>query len=202
MRLALLAAIPLGLLLVAPALAQTPPPGLPATFFGSASIDGSPAPDGTEVLALIDGIDCTSDGTRGTALNDGLSTYVVQVLGASEREGCGTPGSVVTFTIAGEPTDQMGEWQPFPQQLDLNAGAGEPIPLPTLTPSPQPTLGSTAAPTGTGVASSATVPSGPVATSGSGGGGTTQALGIILLISGLAIALGAGAIALSRRKPG
>ena len=42
-------------------------PQLPSTVYGSASIDGKPVPDGTQVRGYIDGNDCTqAAGLTGT----------------------------------------------------------------------------------------------------------------------------------------
>lgn len=113
-------------------------PQIPANFYGSATIDGRPVPDGTEVLAFIGGVDCTQRGPsfRGTVTVDGVSAYSIAVLHESQRPGCGAPGKVVTFTVGGRPANETGVWAYGPQQLDLNAGSGRPLPLPTSTPTP------------------------------------------------------------------
>jgi hypothetical protein len=124
-----------GALGVAAARAQ---PQVPATFFGTASIDGEPVPDGTHVRAFIDGKDCTQLGEnyRTTIRNGPVAEYVVQVVHESQEPGCGQPGRAVTFTIAGFPAGQGATWQAGVQNLNLNAGAGDPQPLPTITPAP------------------------------------------------------------------
>lgn len=119
----------------APVAAQ---PQVPANFYGSVSVDGKPVPDGTEVLAFIDGKDCTQRGPsfRGTITVAGVSAYSIAVLHESQVPGCGAPGKTVTFTVAGRPATQTATWQFGPQQVDLSVGTDEPIPLPTSTPTP------------------------------------------------------------------
>ncbi|MGE5596055.1 MAG: hypothetical protein ACM3S1_08480 [Hyphomicrobiales bacterium] len=117
------------------ALAQ---PQIPATFYGSASIDGQPVPDGTAVRAFIDGKDCTQGGAsyKGTVTDGGVSAYTISVMHESQAEGCGRDGKTITFTIGGRDAAQTATWAIGPHRLDLNAGAGEPQPLPTPTPTP------------------------------------------------------------------
>jgi hypothetical protein len=131
-RILLLAAL-LSLLPVRLAGAQ---PSVPATFFGSVTINGEAAPTGTEVRGFIDGLDCTQSapGER-PAIREGQATaYVIAVVHDSQRPGCGRPGVTVTFTIAGEPASQRATWQPGPFQVDLSIGPGAIVPLPTATP--------------------------------------------------------------------
>ena len=113
-------------------------PSVPATFFGSASIDGEPVPESTDVRAFIGEIDCTQAavGERGTVTQDDVSAYGVLVVHESQRPGCGTPGEVVTFTIDGQVANETGLWQATAQGLDLNAGEGTPLPLPRVTATP------------------------------------------------------------------
>ncbi|MCK9517903.1 MAG: hypothetical protein M0R74_02580 [Dehalococcoidia bacterium] len=126
-------------------------PQIPAVFYGSASIDGTPVPDGTEVRGLIDGKDCTQIGPayQGTVNDGGVSAYSILVVHESSEPGCGAEGKTVTFTIGGLEAEQTARWEATsPIRLDLNAGAGEPIPLPTPTPTPdasQPTSAAGAA---------------------------------------------------------
>ena len=113
-------------------------PQLPATFYGTASIDGKPVPDDTDVRGFIDGKDCTQGGPThsGTVTENGLSDYVIEVVHDSQTPGCGGEGKLVTFTIGGKQAAQKVAWKAGPQNVDLNAGSGAPAPLPTLTPTP------------------------------------------------------------------
>jgi hypothetical protein len=125
----------LALLTVFPVRTAMAQPSIPATFFGSVTIDGQPAPTGTDVRGFIDGLDCTQSapGER-PAIRDGNATaYVISVVHDSQRAGCGRPGVSVTFTINGEPADQRATWQPGPIQVDLSIGPGAIVPLPTAT---------------------------------------------------------------------
>lgn len=119
-----------------PAAAGHAQPQIPSSFFGSVTIDGRAAPDGAEVRALIDGVDCSQSppGER-TAIREGDATaYVIHVVHESQRPGCGRDGKVINFTIAGRAALQQGTWQPGPQHLDLSTGTGDIVPLPTSTP--------------------------------------------------------------------
>lgn len=111
-------------------------PSVPATFFGSVTINGQAAPTGTEIRGLIGGTDCTQSapGER-PAIREGEATaYVIAVVHESQRPGCGRPGLVVTFTINGEQADQAATWEAGPIHIDLSVGPGGIIPLPTATP--------------------------------------------------------------------
>lgn len=106
-------------------------PQIPATFFGSASLDGTPPAAGSEVRGYVDGLDCTQPGALGTIVDGGVGAYVIEVMHESQKPGCGKPGKSVTFTVAGRAAGQRAAWQAGPNRLDLNAGSGAPVPLPT-----------------------------------------------------------------------
>lgn len=111
-------------------------PSIPSSFYGSVTVDGQAAPDGTEVRALIDGVDCTqaAPGERPAIRQGSATAYVVHVVHESQRPGCGREGTAVSFTIGGRPAVQQGLWTAGPQQLDLSTGAGPVVPLSTSTP--------------------------------------------------------------------
>jgi hypothetical protein len=205
------------------------PPQLPATFFGSVSIDGRPPADGTEVRAFIDGVDCTqapNSERTGSVLVSGVANYVVTVVHETQRPGCGREGRLVNFTIAGRPAGQAATWRTGPQRLDLNTGSGAPVPLPTSTPTPLPAtatvLAATALPA-TSTARAAFTPGSPgpiptdnvdpsrlfaqgsgAATPGTGGsdgsGSGGSILGIVIAVLGGLALIGAGAGAVLSRK--
>lgn len=108
-------------------------PQLPSSFFGTASIDGKPPPNGTQVRGFIDGVDCTQGDAAGTALDGGVAAYVIHVVHESQRPGCGNDTKTVTFTIGGRAAAQTAKWKVGPQELDLNVGTGAPVALPTAT---------------------------------------------------------------------
>lgn len=122
-------------------------PQLPATYYGTASIDGKPPPAGSEVRGLINGKDCTqgAPGSRPVAIENGVAEYVILVVHESQVPGCGRAGATVTFTIGGRLASQTSAWSADLHQLDLNAGSGSPIPLPTATATPTPRPGATPA---------------------------------------------------------
>jgi hypothetical protein len=115
-------------------------PQIPATFYGSVTIDGAPAAAGTEVRAIVNGLDCTqaTPGQRPVFIDGDIAAYVLYVVHETQREGCARDGSRVTFTINGRPAIQTAVWKAGPIPLDLSSGDASPIPLP----SPTPTLGS------------------------------------------------------------
>jgi PKD repeat protein len=80
-----------------------PPAGqtLPHVFVGTASIDGTPAPDGTRVVALV-GCD-----VAGAAVTSGGS-YTLQVAPA---QGESYAGKTITFTVGGFATGQTATWE-------------------------------------------------------------------------------------------
>jgi hypothetical protein len=122
-----------GLLVIATATAQ---PQIPATYFGTATIDGLNAPDGTQVRAFINGKDCTQPNSPGTITTGGVSSYVILVMHDSQADGCGSDGALVSFKIGDADAGQTAEWSAGVQELNLNAGAGSPVALPTPTETP------------------------------------------------------------------
>jgi len=106
-------------------------PGIPATYFGSATVDGEPAPEGLEVHGFIAGVDCTQASSAGnTVIRDGsASVYRIAVVHESQREGCAREGSAVTFALGGRTAVQAARWQPGPTHLDLSTGPAPVVPL-------------------------------------------------------------------------
>ena len=216
------AAVVLGFALVpAAALAQIQ---VPATFFGSATVDGKPPEDGTEIRGFVDGQDCTQlgPGYRGTIIDAGVGAYVITVVHESQKAGCGKEGKTVTFAIAGRAAVQTAKWQSGPQRVDLTVGAGTPVPLPTAT--AVPTAGPTqAAATATEAAKATPLLTGPPPTddiklpfsTGSGrqpqsqpsiqdageSGGVPVLLVVFLLVVALAAGGAVAGVVLSRRGP-
>ena len=197
-------------LLAGVALAQ---PQVPASFYGTVSVDGKPVPDGSEVQALIDGKDCTQPGARGALGQGPASVYVLSVMHESQAQGCGAEGKTVTFRVNGQPAAQTATWRPGLQHLDLNAGAGAPLPLPpevSFTPSAADRMATATeqakftpkegTPPTDDVSFGTTPASGVRPATSSGGGGGVSPL-LILGIGAVAIALlgAAGGLALSRR---
>lgn len=124
-------------------------PTPPATFSGSASIDGKPAPNGTAIQASIGGRDCTQPGAPGTLLQGGVALYRIEVLAESQLAGCGSEGRVVSFSIAGLSANQTATWKAAVHTLDLTASTV--TPQPGATPAPitaTPATPATAAPAG------------------------------------------------------
>lgn len=205
---------------VAAAAAQ---PQIPGTFYGSVTVDGKPAEDGTEVRAIVNGQDCSqpAPGTRPVIRDGSTSAYVLSVVHDSQRPGCASQGSVVTFTIGGRAAVQQTTWTPGPVHLDLSVGAAPPIPLPSPTgtigaivatqtaEAPVPTSATIARPTGTPPTDDVTfdrtpVPPGTTTTPADGKSkenGGSAVLPVVLIVL---VLLGAGGaatgFALSRRR--
>ena len=198
------------------ALAQ---PQLPSTIYGSASIDGKPVRDGTQVRGYIDGNDCTQpSGLSGTVTDGGASGYVINVMHETQRAGCGKDGKTITFTVDGRPALQSTEWKIGIQRLDINIGQGQPIALPTLTPVPAAPSLLTQTPAASASASTVGQPSGPAPTGDGHFGKTPRPPGsspvtnsedssapvAVILLGALTLIAVVGGVAgylLSRRKP-
>ena len=114
------------ILLLASAPGTNAQPRIPATFFGSATIDGEPVDDGTEIRAFIGKIDCTQapTGEGGTILADDAAAYAIVVVHESQRPGCGADNIVISFTIDGRPARETSTWQAIVRRLDLTSDTG------------------------------------------------------------------------------
>src|SRR3990172_11198424 len=104
-------------LMVASVSAQPPTP--PNRFFGDVTLDGAPAPAGTNVSADIGGNVC------GQTTVQADSSYVLDVVSSGQTAGCGTEGASVSFTVGGSPagtaTWSSGQFN----ELDLAGAAAQ-----------------------------------------------------------------------------
>ena len=125
-------------LLVATVSAQPPTP--PNRFFGSVTLNGSPAPAGTNVSADIGGNVCGQ-----TTVKDD-STYVLDVVSSGQTAGCGTEGASVSFTVGGNPAGSATWSSGQFTSLDLAGQAAQP----TAVPSPKPATPTPVVVTGSG----------------------------------------------------
>lgn len=75
----------------------------PFRLFGNVMIDGSPAPAGTLVEAVVNGATCGSDRLTG-------SMFIIDVLSSVAKDWCATPGSQVSFKIGGVPAKESHEY--------------------------------------------------------------------------------------------
>ena len=106
---------------------------IPHAFFGSATINGSPAAGGTVVAALVDGRQVVAKPVS----DDG--SYPVLLV---EPESGSFAGKTVTFTIGGFPAAETAFWiEGDVTILNLNASPaqGTPTPTPIATAAPIPT---------------------------------------------------------------
>ena len=111
-------------------------PSPPASFAGTVKLDGQSVPDGTPVLALINGNLCGESsrvpGEKGTwtinkdladlGMCTGDSIYIVDVVSDSQTPGCGIEGATVTFEVDGRPAHQQGLWKAGFNSLSLTVG--------------------------------------------------------------------------------
>ena len=109
---------------------------IPHAFLGLATINGSPAADGTVVAALIDGRQVAAKSVSG-------GSYPVLLV---EPVNDSFVGKIITFTIGGIPANETALWtQGEVTQLNLSATpspsapTATPVPAPTATPVPAPT---------------------------------------------------------------
>ena len=85
----------------------------PHKFYGTAYIDGQPAPEGTLVVASI------SDERVGETMADATGNYVLTTMGDSSYQ-----GQVVTFRVNGQYARETAIWlQGARTELDLNASS-------------------------------------------------------------------------------
>ena len=119
------------LLLMLPSVvsAQGVPPPRPHGFLGSATVNGSPAANGTVVAALVDGQQVAAKSVTG-------GTYPVLLV---EPSGESFDGKTVTFTIGGIAAAQTFIWQQG-EVTELNLTATSVIESPAATPTPAPVL--------------------------------------------------------------
>src|SRR5215207_1347949 len=91
---------------------------LPTVFWGTARLDGQSAPQGTEIVAFVNGARCGA-----VKVNDQPGfNYRIDVHSAASQAGCGSDGAEVRFTIAGLPAEQTGEFTSGHfKELDLTA---------------------------------------------------------------------------------
>lgn len=116
-------------LMVASVGAQPPTP--PNRFFGNVTLDGAPAPAGTNVSASIGGNVCGQT----TVAAD--STYVLDVVSSGQTAGCGTEGASVDFTVGGSPAGSATWSSGQFTELDLaGAPAAPTAEPPAVTPTP------------------------------------------------------------------
>jgi opacity protein-like surface antigen len=120
-------------LMVASVSAQPPTP--PNRFFGNVTLDGSPAPAGTNVTATIGGNVCGQTTVKAD------STYVLDVVSSGQTAGCGTEGASVSFTVGGSPAGSASWSSGKFSEQDLAGQAAPPTVVPPtvapVTPTPK-----------------------------------------------------------------
>ncbi|MBA4179169.1 MAG: hypothetical protein C0506_01135 [Anaerolinea sp.] len=154
---------------VSGALAQSPP-NPPSRFAGTVKVNGQNAAPGTVVEARVGSASC---GVTSVFMSGGEARYVLDSPEGNTQSapGCGSDGALVTFLVGGVQAAESGPWRNYTLNL-LNLSTS------TATATPTPTKPAT--------------PSAPDAGTGpatEGGSGAPW-----LVISGLAVLAGAGAV--------
>ena len=133
---ALLAALAM-ILIVTPALAFPP---LPSSFYGKVKVNGANVPDGTVVVALVNGQKYVE---TLTLTYEGDSVFSLNVPGDDAAtagiEG-GKEGDTIRFTVGGVSAEPSAAWHSGTNvNLDLSATSESPIEQPVTPPAPVPT---------------------------------------------------------------
>jgi len=87
------------------------PPPMPASFYGTVTVNGTDAPEGTPVSAWIDGVRYA---TTDAFTFDGRSMYALDVPAddpATPEVDGGRPGDTIVFHVGGLKADQTAAWQ-------------------------------------------------------------------------------------------
>jgi len=102
-----------------PAAPPGPTPGAPglAVFYGAVVMDAAAAPDGTVVVAEVNGASCGSGMAR-------AGRYEMAVASEAERRGCGKAGDTVVFRLLGTDPgpafEPQAKWQLASQPVNLS----------------------------------------------------------------------------------
>jgi len=165
------------LILAAPVYAEALPQ-LPHAFYGSVTINGAPAPDGTQISATVSSgtVITNSQNPVATAGDSyGISSLYLLVQGDIPD------GATITFYVNGVSTGQTATFEsgggPTEEDLSVNITV-TPSPTASLTPTPTPT--STVTPSATPTPTSSASPTPTNTPTGSYGNGTVAASGGIV----------------------
>lgn len=187
-----------GMLLLGGALAASgttyaqQPPQPPHRFHGTVTLNGQPAPAGTQVSASVGGTVCA------TTTTDANAQYVLEVGQPNQPAACLGPGLTVTFTVAGVPAAQTATTVSGNiDALNLTAQAATPTPTPPpATPTPTPTP-PPATPTPTPTPTVRPPVTGNAGISGDGSGSN---LGLWLMAAGAGMLIVVGGAEVIRRR--
>jgi LPXTG-motif cell wall-anchored protein len=125
-------------------------PTPPNRFYGTATLNGQPAPNNATVVALVGTVNC---GTGTVVAAGATSSYVVDVASDFTIRGCGRDGGQIAFTINGARATQTGNFGTGQfTQLNLTAQAATPTPTATATATATRTATATATATRTATA--------------------------------------------------
>src|SRR5512138_1963785 len=115
-------------------------PVLPAEYYGTVTINGNPAPAGTEISALINGSIVGNLVTARAGSYGGTGTFDPRLVVAGTGD-----GEPIVFLINGKPADQTGVYHPGDlRELSLSAQLGSSTGATTAVTSPPATASPTA----------------------------------------------------------
>lgn len=80
-----------------------------AVITGEALLEDDFAPPGTVIEAIVNGQECGTTSTTGDTELD----FILDILGAGEREGCAIAGDAVTFRVGSITAGETITWSPF-----------------------------------------------------------------------------------------
>jgi len=112
------------------------PPVLPCIFYGNVTIDGNPAPVGTEIIAKIEDRTCGNITVAEAGKYGRAAGVKLLVKGTAEDE-----NKILSFYVDGAKAAETATWHSGEiYNLDLSV-VKEAGPGPTISPSPTPTAG-------------------------------------------------------------
>jgi hypothetical protein len=193
---AVLLALVLSFAMLGTALADSPP-APPARFVGTVMVNGTPAPAGAAITAVIGSTTC---GTTSVFMSGSDARYVLDspALDPGATPNCGTDGSTVSFTVNGQKANETGVWHSYQlNTVNLTVSAAT-----TTTPAPTTTATVTATPTsGGGNTPVATrTPAGPATGSGTATSSSSSSGWFIIAAALGVVSLGATGLTLARRR--
>lgn len=96
------------------------PPPVPPSFYGTVTVDGEPAPAGTEVVALVEGEERGSIIVGPEGSYGGASAFEEKLVvdGSS-----GDEGATIAFEVDGQAADRTATWTGGAARLDLSVAS-------------------------------------------------------------------------------
>jgi hypothetical protein len=160
---------------VSPTPTETCPPVFPGTYNGSVRLDGVPAPDGTNIKAVLGGIEWASGAILG-------GVYTLDIPATLPAKPPCFEGGTITFVVAGYVCTPSPEWASGLHTVDVSC---EVAPTPTAVVTPTPTAVTPTPPVGPTPTPTALPPTGGGGLLGGGGSPSAAALaagGVLALL--------------------